>query len=381
MEGRNIDVFAAGVMEDCLGYGLCGILVDFPNAMDAPSAESGVRTLADEQRAGLRPYWVHIRPWQIIGWRAMRQAGAWVLLQLRLLEKIEEEDGAHGTKMVEQVRVLEPGRWSVYRKARVGNREEWQLFSEGVTTLDVVPFVPCYGKRKGFMQAEPPLVEVANLNVAHWQSASDQQTLLHVARVPILTVTGVQDGIGPSGEAVPWTFTVGASAAVKLPLSADMKFVEHSGKAIEAGAQDLETLEERMRQAGAELLVIAPGKVTATQVHADNAVAMSALQRITLSLQDELNTALQFTADWMRQPTGGSLQLFRDFGAATLAEASAELLLKTTQAGYLSKRSYFQELKRRGIVSADVDFEDDQERISEEGPQLGLIGAGSGNGQ
>jgi len=361
-------------MEDCLGYGLAGILVDFPDATDVPAAENGVRTLADERAAGLRPYWIHIRPWQILGWRAKRQAGAWVLLQLRLLETVEEEDGDHGTKMVEQVRVLEPGAWTIYRRSKVGDKDEWTLYNEGATTLDVIPFVPCYGKRKGFMVSEPPLIEVANLNVAHWQSGSDQQTLLHVARVPILTVTGVQDGIGPNGEAVPWTFTVGASAAVKLPMGATMDFVEHTGKAIEAGAQDLETLEERMRQAGAELLVIAPGKVTATQIHSENAVAMSALQRITLSLQDELNTALQFTAMWVGQQTGGSVTLFRDFAAATLAEASAELLLKTTQSGYLSKRTYFKELQRRGIVSADVVFEDDQVEAEQEGPALGMIG-------
>ncbi|MCL5460174.1 DUF4055 domain-containing protein, partial [Loigolactobacillus coryniformis] len=67
-----------------------------------------------------------------------------------------------------------------------------------------------------------------------------------------------------------------------------MKFVEHTGAAIDAGSQDLDKLEERMRQAGAELLVIAPGKVTATQVHTENAVGMSALQRITLGLEDAI---------------------------------------------------------------------------------------------
>lgn len=375
LEGRNVDVFGAGLMEDCLGYGLCGILVDFPDAADAPASAAGIRTQADERAAGLRPYWVHIRPWQILGWRASRQAGAWVLSQLRLLEEVEEEDGDHGTMLVQQVRVLEPGRFTVYRKRTDVRKEEWIVFAEGTTTLPYVPFVPCYGKRTGFLTAEPPLIEVANLNVAHWQSASDQQTILHVARVPILTVTGVQDGIGPNGEAIPWTFTVGASAAVKLPISADMKFVEHSGKAIEAGAAELEALEERMRQAGAELLVIAPGKVTATQVHSDNAVAMSALQRITLSLQDELNMALKMTADWVGAESGGNVSLFRDFGAATLAEASAELLLNTTQAGYLSAQTYISELKRRGIVSEEIDHEEEAERIAEEGPRLGLIGA------
>jgi len=35
------------------------------------------------------------------------------------------------------------------------------------------------------MQAKPPLLDLAWLNVEHWQSASDQSNILHVARVPI----------------------------------------------------------------------------------------------------------------------------------------------------------------------------------------------------
>jgi hypothetical protein len=131
--------------------------------------------------------------------------------------------------------------------------------------------------------------------------------------------------------------------------------------------------QERMRQAGAELLVLAPGKVTATQVATENAVGMSALQRITLSLQDELNTALQFTADWIGEPTGGSVKLYRDFGAATLQEASAELLLSATQAGQLSNETFLSELQRRGILSPDVEYEDEQERIGAQGPALGAM--------
>jgi hypothetical protein len=207
LQGRNLDAFASDVMQTALGYGLAGILVDYPPALN-------VRTQAQELAAGLRPYWIEIKPQQILGWRASRVDGTWKLLQLRLAEAVEVEDGEFGTKLVDQVRVLEPGSWRTFRSTDTGL---WVLHEEGVTTLKMIPFVPVYGGRTGFMTAVPPLVEVAHLNVAHWQSASDQQNILHVARVPILTVTGVDD---PA-----WEMTVGASSAIKLPTDSEMKFV------------------------------------------------------------------------------------------------------------------------------------------------------------
>jgi hypothetical protein len=340
LQGRNLDAFAADLMQVGLGYGLGGILVDFPTKSD------DVRTVADERAAGLRPYMVEIKPWQVLGWMPSRKNGAWVLQQLRIMECVEEPDGPWGTVDVDQVRVLEPGKWATYRQ---NEKKEWIPHKEGTTTIDFIPFVPVYGERTGFMLGKPPLIEVAHLNVAHWQSASDQQTILHVARVPILTVIGAEDGVNAAGQPVPWKLEVGASSAVKLPAGGDMKFVEHTGKAIEAGQKDLDALEERMRQAGAELLVLSPGKVTATQVATENAVGMCALQRIVQGLEDALDTALDYMAKWVKAEEGGHVTLFNDFGAATLAEASADLLLKANQAGKLSDESLHEEFQRRGI--------------------------------
>ena len=378
-EGRNLHAFAADLMECAMGYGLCGILVDFPDSAEVPTTAAGVRTQADEAAAGLRPYWVHIKPHQIIGWRASRVRGEWVIQQLRIKECVEEADGEWGAKEVEQIRVLEPGLWRTYREVKTAPGTQWQPHKEGVTTLDFVPFVPVYGKRCGFMVGEPPLIEVAHLNVAHWQSASDQQTLLHVARVPILTAVNVSDSNGPNGEIVRWEMTVGASAAVRINgENADLKYVEHSGAAIEAGAKDLETLEDRMRQAGAELLVVGNGaaaKMTATQVATENEVGMCALQRIALALEDALDLALDYTARWVNlgADAGGHVTLFSDFAVATLAEASAELLLKANQAGKLSDESLYSELQRRAIVAPDKSWDDERELLDAQGPTPGLL--------
>ncbi|MBX9636295.1 MAG: DUF4055 domain-containing protein [Nitrosomonas sp.] len=354
LQGRNLQAFASVLMDNCIGYGVSGVLIDYPKA-------EGIATVADEKASGARPYFVHYQPGTVLGWRTERVNGADKLVQLRLKECKLVADGDFGEVEVEQIRVLTPGAWQLWRK---NEKKEWALSDEGTTTLKEIPFVAFYGNRTGFMTGEPPLIELAYQNVEHYQSSSDQQTILHVARVPILSI------IGGDEKAI----TVGTSTAVNLPHGADMKFVEHSGAAIGAGRTSLLDLEERMRQTGAELLVLQPGQITATQVHSENEANKCALQRITENFEDALDQCLQFMADWVGEAEGGNVELFKDFGAASLSDASAQLLLQTNQAGKISDQTLMSEYKRRGILAADLDFESEQERISEQGPALGMVG-------
>lgn len=363
LQGRNLHAFAASLCEEALSYGLSGILVDYPPTKDK-DGKPLYTTQAAEASAGVRPYFVHIHPGQILGWRSTRVNGAEVLTQLRLLECVTEEDGDFGEKQIEQVRVLMPGNWQIWRKSNAPtSKEEWVLHDHGSTSLSVIPFVTVYGKRTGFMRAAPPLLEMAHMNVKHWQSQSDQDTILHVARVPILAVIGVDDD--------KWSLTVGASSAVKLPLNGDIKFVEHNGNSIEAGRKSLLDLEDQMRQAGAELLVIKPGNITESQTLADNEQGACALQRIVSDLEDGIDQALQFMAMWIGEAQGGHAEIYDDFGAATLAEASAELLLKMKQSGDLSRQTLQSELKRRGILSPEFDSQQEEDLIAGQPPMLG----------
>lgn len=358
LEGRNLHTFAHDLMKCALADGLCGILVDYPVKPEA------VRTQADERSAGLRPYFVHIKPEQLLGWISGRVAGKWVIQQLRIMESVQEPAGDFATKEVKQVRVLQPGSWATYRQ-NPQKPDEWILHEQGITSLDYVPFIPVYGEREGFMAGKSPLIEVAHMNVEHWQSASDQRTILHVARVPILVITGIEDD--------KFKLTLGASAAVKLPLNGEMKYVEHTGAAIEAGQNDLDKLEERMRQAGAELLVIKPMAVTATQVSTENAVGMCALQSIASGLEDAIDSGLQIMADWSGQPEGGHVKLYDDYGITPIAQNEMTGILAAVQAGLISKSTGINELKRRGILSAEVTPEAEAEAVNSEGPALGTI--------
>ncbi len=357
LQGRNLHTFAAELLYEALGYGLAGILVEFPR-------NNGARTLGEEKAAGMRPYMVQIKHADILGWRAERVGGAMRLMQLRLKEAETVPDGDYGTKQVERVRVLEPGSWQLYE---LGDKDDATLIEEGATTLSEIPFVPVYGARQGFMQGVSPLLDLAYLNVKHWQSQSDQDNILRVARVPILAMIGAEEDS---------QLKVGASSAVKLPQGAALQYVEHSGAAIGAGAESLLKLEEQMIQTGAELLVSKPGQRTATEASNDAEGNKSDLLRIAEGFEDSLDMALQFMADWVNVPSGGSVSLFKDYGASTLTDASAQLILTMQQSGLISKTTAIREQQRRGMLDAALEPELELEAVSQDGPALGTVNDG-----
>lgn len=358
-QGVNLHSWAAEQFRRTVGFGLAGVLVEYPR-----SKTKGPRTRAQVEAEGLRPYWVRVRHDQVLGWQVANTNGALQLTQLRLHECIDEPDGPWGTKSVEQVRVLYPGGWQVYR-AGTKQGEAWVLFDEGRTTLKRIPFVPFYGLREAFMVGRAPMIDLAYLNVKHWQSQSDQDTILHAARVPILTVAGV--------ETV--ALSIGGSTAINLGTNPDAKvvWVEHSGAAIGAGATSLTALEEQMIQTGAELMVKKPGDRSATESANDAEANKSDLQRMAETYEDALDMALEFTAEYGHLDKAGTVSLFSDYGASTLSDASAKLVLDMNSRGLITRELAVTEMQRRGVIEASVDPAAEVARAEEEGPALGEL--------
>jgi len=346
LEGRDLQSFALGVFQTALADGLSHVLVEFPTT-------TGVQTLADEKAIGARPYFVHLNPRNVLGWRAERIQGVMTLTMLRLMECITEPVGQWGTVEIAQVRVLERHRWTTYR---TNDKGEWVLFDEGPVTIGCIPLATVYTGRTGFLTAVPPLLPLAYLNVEHWQSASDQQNILHVARVPILFAAGFgKDAL-----------TIGAGAAVSNDApDAKLMYVEHSGAAIDAGRESLVDLEKRMAALGAELLLSdsAAAAQTATKTDSDDASTHSALAAMVNDLEDSLSAALGYMAQWAGLgDEGGTVELDGDFTTANPLDVQS--LVAAHTAGSISSQTLFEEFRRLGLIDEDLDWEEEMARLA-----------------
>ncbi|MCU1758720.1 DUF4055 domain-containing protein [Pseudomonas sp. 14P_8.1_Bac3] len=355
-QGNNLQVWAKSYFSQALSHGLCHALAEYPNIKPSGDTEQLV-TQADAQAVKARPYAIMIRPQQVLGWRATNEGGEHVLTQFRYIESVEEDDGLFGAKCVTQIRVLVPGAWATYREQIDSNgAKAWVMHDQGSTSLSHIPLSTLYTDRTGYMTAKPPLLELAHLNVKHWQSQSDQDNILHIARVPMLAVIGLDET-----EVI----VVGAGSATRLPKDCDMKWVEHTGKSIDAGRTSLQDLEDQMRVAGAKLLQRDKQAVkTATQAEDEAAQEMSPLQTMAGNLEDSLDQLLQFFAELSGVPEGGHVEVNGNFDIDFAPETTLPLLLNMAVAGKLSDETLFTEFQRRNVVSGDRKWEEEKDKIA-----------------
>ena len=221
-----------------------------------------------------------------------------------------------------------------------------------------------YAQREGFLTSKPPLLDLVNMNIAHWQSQSDQTAVLTVARFPMLASSGMMDDdevvVGPNQ----WLATRDPQGRVY--------YVEHSGKAINSGRLDLLDLEEKMAKYGAEFLTKKPGRQTATARALDSAEAISPLQDMTHRFVDSVNVAMQYAADWMGLEFGGTVDLNTDFGLSGSDGGALTALSNARQSRDISRETYLRELQRYNVLDRSFDIESDGEMLRDEQSLAGL---------
>lgn len=341
-EGRQINVFAKDLFHDAIRRGMSHFMVDFPR--------STAQTREEQKRNGERPYWIHMPANEIIGWREENINGQRVLAQLRRQHTVSLPAGEFSTKVVERVTVYERGSYRVFEKVENkqdgGNAEEEWVPAidedgnplEGSTGLNYIPLVTLYTNRTGFMQAKPPLMDLAHKNVEHWQSSSDQRNILKWSRFAVAVATG-------------WTededqMKFGPNTMIKISNpDGDFKFASAGSDSIEPGFKDLENIKEEMAYLALDPMLRQPGNVTATARALDGADASSQLEGWMNDLKDAIEVGLQFSADRGQEGRGGSVQVNDDF-AVPVQDNDAQVILSAHKERLLPRKVALESLMR-----------------------------------
>ena len=362
LSGKNITQFARDVFTAGVTYGLSHILIDFPRI--SPNV-----TLADEREAGVRPLFVHVNPTQVIGWRTETlDTGKERLTQVRIHERKTEPDGEFGDKEVDYIRVFTPDTWELWRKDK--DEEEYNQVSFGEHSFGEVPLVTYYVSQTGTLTATPPMEDLAWLNLAHWQSMSDQRNILRFARVGILFAAGFSE------EEMEEGITIGPNQLIRSTNSdARVSYVEHKGNAISTGQEDLDKLEERMKVLGLQPIVQRSGNQTATGRVLDESRTHTSIQAWIRALENTLRKAFEYASSWTNSelPSDFSIDINNDFGLSERIGDDIRSLIEMRKAALLSGDTFLREVKRRGLLSEVVDIEAELGSIEEEGPPLSML--------
>lgn len=359
-EGNTLDSFAKTWFEEGIAKGFSHVLVEFPRL--EPKQDGTARTLEDDRAEGVRPYLVHVVPENLIFARTDIVGGDEVVTHARIRRTVTIPYGEWGEQQIVEIMVLEPNSVRLYRqKDQTKDDSEWVKVDEWTTGINFVPLVTFYTNKKDTLLSKPPLLDLAYVNVRHWQSASDQDTSLSAARFPQMAVSGAVEE--DNFEIGPWKFLSTENTQGKF------YYVEHKGTALKSGADDLQAMEDWMGSYGSEFLRKKSGNQTATARALDSAESTSKLQAWALDFEDRLETVLSFMKAWISNGTdfgGGTLSLVTDFAGSEIEAGSLEALSKSRDRKDISRQAWIIEMKRRDIIAEDFDAEMDAELLKEE---------------
>jgi hypothetical protein len=330
LQGNDLQTWLYNTSRICIRYGHVGVLVDAPK-----SGDTG------------RPYWISYSPRDVLGFRAELADGQQKLTQLRLSEKIVVPDGLYGEKQVEQVRVLTPGAFEIFQKDQKG---DFRVVDEGTTSLSEIPFSVAYSNRIGVLESFPPLADIAELNLQHYQVQSDLGNQLHISAVPMLALFGF--------PAAAEEISAGPGEALALPEGASANYIEPAGNSYDAQFRRLDQIVSQINDLG--LAAVMGAKLaaeTAESKRIDRSQGDSTMMVLAQQMQDMIDNCLRFHADYLQESQAGSSLVNRDFMGARLEPQEIQALLQLYTAGTVTQETLLLQLEAGEVLGDDFDVE------------------------
>ena len=380
LDGESMTVMARRLLDASIDSGIAGILVDYPKT-------DGTLNLAQERALGLRPYLCLIPFTDILGFKSEVSTQTFGefslygnrLTQLRIRDVVTETDPEDEFKEITRpaVRVFEQDqageqvthRLFVLRPVENGQQERWAETENTLLTITTIPFVPSYSSAPdGFMRARPLLLDIARLNLAHWQTSADLAHSLHLTSTPQMVLTGVQ-AIGENGD-------LSVSPDRNIILSDPTSRAEWIGAPSDGSQVMIDRLKE-LEHAMFSLAPVQHQEKTTTGVEAAAAKAMdraqsdAVLSLIVSQLEDSLNRALAIVALYSGWEMV-ELTLPRDFVPPAMPAADVKEWAALVAANMISQETFLRLLqvneKFDGLDDWSPEYE--LEKLIEEEPAV-----------
>ena len=344
--GTDLDAFARRVVLNSILLGHSAVLVDFPTTEPAEN-------LLQERQLGLRPYFLEVRADQILGWRKEGDSPLAPVDQIRISEYVTEPVGMFGDRVVQQIRVLEPGAWSIWRKGEDG----WALYQDGTTSLPVIPLAVTYSNKVSELMSTPPLLAIANLNILHAQRQADLQHALHVAALPVMYLKAYED--------VDNEIALSANSAILLPENGEVGYAEPASSAFDSQQNFITELENQMRNLGISTLFSQTYVGETAEAKAmDRSDSDSMLSLVSQDLENALQNAIDIAAAYVGIEAP-KVCVSRDFDLQKLDGGQVQQYMGLWQNGAITLQTLLQVLSR-GEILPDIDVESEIEMLEAE---------------
>lgn len=359
----TMEMFTLEAAHETMLVGRHGVLIDMAKQSPAPAPV-----------IELRPYVVGYPAESIINWRTSRIGGDERLTMVVLQEQVETSNPKDPFVLdcAVQYRVCELVN-GVYTQQiwQKDGKDDTKFIKVGdaITPtrrgepLNFIPFIFLAPTHVTSEIAQPPLIDLADVNLGHWRNSVDYEYGMHLTALPTPWCSGVKDAdqanmkIGPS---VVWVLGEGGQAGM----------LEFNGTGLKSIADAMEAKEKQMASLGARMLET-PTKLneTATATLIRHSGDYANLRTIAQSVEQGFTMVLQTVAWWMgmeEQPQDvkdASCELNKEFAAVQVDSQTVQVALAAVQAGKMSYKTFYGILTAGGWTREGIDAAAELEEI------------------
>lgn len=373
LEGNSLQAFWLTVDALCLRDGGVPILVEMPNGQPTDGAS--------EAALKRRPYLVNRTRATCLNWHTATVDSVEVVTRCTFLEwaEIDDPDGDFGVKYEERYRVIEPGKWSLFKLTKKADGtlaldlvDEGEYLDARQQPLTICPVVWYPAEKTGFGRGAPPLRQVVAHCIEHYQMRSDLREKTHRCAMPVPVRKGAPP---PMPGQAPTPLVIGPNTAIDVDKDGEFYFAEPSATSLAEQRSQIEAVETLINQ---QLMGFLSGdsKVTKTATQAQleggrTQVSIRAMgERKRSVMQSILAIWCLYTGEELA--VGAGLTMDENAYDAPLdAQSAAQLQALAGGVELISQESAVEELQRGGFNRATSSVEDEMARIRGERPTLG----------
>ena len=256
----------------------------------------------------------------------------------------------------------------------INETEGYERFGEPITPLlngrplDEIPFwfINTFNSRA--RPDKSPMLDLANMNLAHWRNSADYEQLLHLVGSPTpWAAANWEEGDPPAA--------IGAGARWLLPAGATVGVLEFNGASAAAFQVAMSDKEDRMAALGARLIRNQErANVTAETTKAQSVAETSVLTNTVQNVEAAFTAAIGFAAVW----AGASeseiddirVELNKDFFGVPISAQELAALVAGWQSGAYSRQTLWENLQKGEIADPKRTLEEEVALIEDELPEM-----------
>lgn len=361
INGKNLSLtqFAKVVFREIISYGNGGIFVDYPQT-------DGVTTIADLEKGNIRPVLSFYPAYNIVNYET-KKIGSKTVLSMVLLyetEYVRKDNSRFEKELVEYYRCLELDENNNYF-VTIYEDDGVTIHNEPIYPTDAkgnfikeIPFFFCGSLNNDIDPDEPPLYDLAEMNIAHYRNSAEYEDLTFKVGQPQLVEIGGNERTENSGSDV----FIGSAALLRVPKGGDYKYIQVQSDTLPFEA--MKHKEEQMVKIGARLIEGGAVQSTATEVKIDKMSETSIVKSTALNVNECIKKALEFFTVYTGLTVTVEFELNTEFELSFVTPEQIGTIVSMWQQGAIT----FEEMRKvvKSVGFAHIDDEEAKETIDAE---------------